>query len=129
MLWFELTEKQNLNPGFLVKCSTKEIYIYPSYWYSLPNCSNFYIILLHDWTNYQFINWNIFCLYLKEEARSTIRRALDECDFGRTECVVRVNSVTSGLMEDDLGEVLGARRMPDTLMLPKVERPQDIDMV
>lgn len=64
----------------------------------------------------------------KEEARSTIRRALDECDFGRTECVVRVNSVTSGLMEDDLGEVLGARRMPDTLMLPKVERPQDIDM-
>lgn len=64
----------------------------------------------------------------KEEARSTIRCALDECDFGLTECVVRVNSVTSGLMEDDLGEVLGAKRMPDTLMLPKVERPQDIDM-
>lgn len=72
---------------------------------------------------------NNFYFYLKEEARSTIRRALDECDFGLTECVVRVNSVTSGLMEDDLGEVLGAKRMPDTLMLPKVERPQDIDMV
>ncbi|XP_062606913.1 citramalyl-CoA lyase, mitochondrial-like [Saccostrea cucullata] len=64
----------------------------------------------------------------KEEARSTIREALDQIDFGRTECIVRVNSVTSGLMEGDLLEVLKAKRMPHALMLPKVERPQDIDM-
>ncbi|XP_048769197.2 citramalyl-CoA lyase, mitochondrial-like isoform X2 [Ostrea edulis] len=64
----------------------------------------------------------------KEEARSTIRQALDQVNFGYTECIVRVNSVTSGLMEKDLTEVLKAERMPHALMLPKVERPEDIDM-
>ena len=32
-------------------------------------------------------------------------------------------------MEKDLSEILSAQRMPQTLMLPKVERVEDIDMV
>ncbi|XP_060072176.1 citramalyl-CoA lyase, mitochondrial-like [Ylistrum balloti] len=62
----------------------------------------------------------------KEEARNTIKKALDELDFGRTECVVRVNSVDSGLMEEDLKVIFRAESMPQTIMLPKVNRPQEI---
>jgi citrate lyase beta subunit len=32
-------------------------------------------------------------------------------------------------MEKDLTEVLKAEKMPQAVMLPKVERPADIDMV
>ncbi|KAK3098504.1 hypothetical protein FSP39_020145 [Pinctada imbricata] len=52
---------------------------------------------------------------------------LDKLDFGRTECVVRVNAVSSGLMEEDLRVILQAKRMPSTIMLPKVDRPEEID--
>ncbi|XP_033739883.1 citramalyl-CoA lyase, mitochondrial-like isoform X2 [Pecten maximus] len=62
----------------------------------------------------------------KEEARHTIRKMLDELDFGRTECVVRVNSVDSGLMEEDLKVIFRADRMPQAIMLPKVNSPQEI---
>ena len=54
---------------------------------------------------------------------------LDKVDFGRTECVVRVNAASSGLMEEDLRVVLQAKRMPSTIMLPKVNRPEEIDQV
>lgn len=63
----------------------------------------------------------------KEEARNTIKKMLDNLDFGGTECVVRVNSVDSGLMADDLKVIFRADRMPKTLMLPKVDRPQEIN--
>ncbi|XP_021357710.1 citrate lyase subunit beta-like protein, mitochondrial [Mizuhopecten yessoensis] len=62
----------------------------------------------------------------KEEARNTIKKMLDKLDFGRTECVVRVNSVDSGLIEDDLKVIFRADRMPQTIMLPKVNRPEEM---
>lgn len=63
----------------------------------------------------------------KEEARTTIRRMLDDLDFGRTECVVRVNSVDSGQMEEDLSVIFRADRLPQAVMVPKVNHPQEID--
>ncbi|CAH1799947.1 unnamed protein product [Owenia fusiformis] len=62
----------------------------------------------------------------KDEARHTICKALDELVFGATECVARVNSVSSGLAEEDMKVILQANRLPDTIMLPKVESVQDI---
>jgi len=54
----------------------------------------------------------------KADARATIAEALRTLDFGRSEKLVRINPVGSGLEEDDLLAVLPA--MPDGLVLPKV---------
>ena len=66
----------------------------------------------------------------KHDARTNIRRILDnddEVDFGRSECSVRVNSVSSGLTEDDIKHILsGCRNLPRTLYLPKVDEPAEL---
>src|SRR5512135_1817528 len=60
----------------------------------------------------------------KADARSTIVQALQTLDFGRSERIVRVNPVGSGLIEEDLKAVLPAR--PDGLVLPKVANAEQI---
>ncbi|XP_076357687.1 citramalyl-CoA lyase, mitochondrial-like [Tachypleus tridentatus] len=65
----------------------------------------------------------------KEEARKTIRKMLDEVEFGRTECVVRMNSVDSGLASDDMKEIFKAGRLPPTVMFPKVESVDHIEWI
>ncbi|XP_062390208.1 citramalyl-CoA lyase, mitochondrial isoform X2 [Sardina pilchardus] len=62
----------------------------------------------------------------KAEARETIPKMLAELDLGRTEKCVRVNSVSSGLAEDDLEVILGAEVLPTALMLPKVEDTAEV---
>lgn len=62
----------------------------------------------------------------KVEAREAILEMLDKLDFGQTECVVRVNAVSSGLMDEDLKVVLQAKRLPETIMVPKVNSPQEL---
>lgn len=47
----------------------------------------------------------------------------------RQEYGVRINSVESGLAEDDLKTVLSAEKIPHTIFLPKVESPNNIDWV
>ncbi len=48
-------------------------------------------------------------------------------DFGRSECSVRVNSVSSGLFAKDLDTILGhSGRLPDAIHLPKVDDPTDL---
>ena len=54
---------------------------------------------------------------------------LDKLNFGRSECIVRVNDVESGLTRDDLRTVLTAQKLPPTLMLPKVESPEHLSWV
>ncbi len=66
------------------------------------------------------------CIIVQEEARSTITTMLDQLQFGRAEPVVRVNSVGSGLAEEDLRVTLSAKTLPKSLMLPKVE---DVDHI
>jgi citrate lyase beta subunit len=65
----------------------------------------------------------------KAEARATTVAALEELDFGRSEVLVRINPVGSGLEWDDLGALEQARRLPDGLMLPKVAGASDIRAV
>ncbi|XP_017265594.1 citramalyl-CoA lyase, mitochondrial [Kryptolebias marmoratus] len=62
----------------------------------------------------------------KTEARETIARMLSELDLGRTEKCVRVNSVSSGLAEDDLQVILQAKVLPPAFMLPKVEDTEEV---
>ncbi len=63
----------------------------------------------------------------KAAARATVAQALRALDFGRTERVVRINAVGSGLEADDLAAVLPAR--PDAIMVPKVEQADQLRWV
>jgi citrate lyase subunit beta-like protein len=55
----------------------------------------------------------------KAEARVTIAKALQELDFGKSEKLARINSVGSGLEEEDIEAVLPYH--PDGIVIPKVE--------
>lgn len=71
-------------------------------------------------------------MYLKMsqvEARETIKHMLDTLDFGHIECVVRVNAVSSGLMEEDFRVIFQANNLPQTIMIPKVNSVQDLASV
>ncbi len=61
----------------------------------------------------------------KSEARVTIVRALQELDFGKSEKLVRINSVGSGWEQDDIEAVLPYR--PDGIVIPKVESVDHIE--
>ncbi len=54
---------------------------------------------------------------------------INEIDFGRAEKVVRVNSVSSGLVEEDLKVTLGGKTLPTCLMVPKVDEVEQINWV
>ena len=55
----------------------------------------------------------------KPEARTTIAKALQELDFGKSEKLARINSVGSGWEKDDLEAVLPYH--PDGIVIPKLE--------
>lgn len=56
-------------------------------------------------------------------------KTLENFDLGPTEKCVRINSVSSGLAEGDLESLLQSRVLPSSLMLPKVESPEEIQWV
>ncbi len=55
----------------------------------------------------------------KAEARSTIAKALQELDFGKSEKLARINAVGSGMEEQDIRAVLPHH--PDGIVIPKME--------
>lgn len=61
----------------------------------------------------------------KAAARVTIAKALDELDFGRSEKLVRINSVGSGLEASDLQAVIDHH--PEGVVLPKCESREQIE--
>jgi citrate lyase beta subunit len=63
----------------------------------------------------------------KMEARQSIAQALQEFDFGRSERLVRINAIGSGLEQDDLQAVL--KHHPDGIVVPKVERAEQVRWV
>jgi citrate lyase beta subunit len=63
----------------------------------------------------------------KDEARVSIRKALECVDFGRTERLVRINPLYSGRAEEDLYAVLPGR--PDAILIPKADTPQIVSEV
>ena len=60
----------------------------------------------------------------KAEARAISAAALRDLTFGRSERVVRINPIGSGLEQADVDAVMQYR--PDSIMLPKVEHPEHI---
>ena len=59
---------------------------------------------------------------LQVAARQNISKMLDTLSTPEIgDLAVRVNSVGSGLAEDDIKTVMSADRLPDTLVLPKVD--------
>ncbi|WIA09792.1 hypothetical protein OEZ85_009167 [Tetradesmus obliquus] len=66
-------------------------------------------------------------LNMKDVARATIALMLDDLDFcPSSEAAVRINPVSSGMAADDLVAVLSAKRVPDALVVPKVEGPDEV---
>lgn len=61
----------------------------------------------------------------KAEARANVVRALTTLNFGRTERLVRINAIGSGLEGDDLTAVVPAR--PDGIVLPKIGCAEQLD--
>lgn len=60
----------------------------------------------------------------KLAARQTIVQALTTINFGKIERLVRLNSLDSGLAEDDLTSTVAAQ--PDGYVVSKVESPEDL---
>lgn len=58
----------------------------------------------------------------KDEARALVRHALSSVDFGACERIVRINSGDLGRKDLEAIEEAGA----DTVLVPKVETPQDL---
>lgn len=63
----------------------------------------------------------------KEEARSTIHNLLGQLNFGSSEVCVRVNSIETGLAEDDLRAALTAKVLPHSIVVPKVDTVEHLD--
>ncbi|CAH3108524.1 unnamed protein product [Pocillopora meandrina] len=63
----------------------------------------------------------------KEEARNTIHNILGQLKFGSSEVCVRINSIETGLAEDDLKAALTAKELPDSIVVPKVETVEHLD--
>jgi len=63
----------------------------------------------------------------KLEARHTIGQALQTVDFSRSERLVRINPVGSGLEIDDLASVLP--HQPDGIVIPKVQDAEQVHWV
>ncbi len=83
------------------------------------------------------VNLNADCICLdledgvavnhKEIARKEVVKSLAELDFQRTERLVRVNSLSSGLCSQDLEAILPGR--PDGIYLPKVTTSDDVHWI
>ncbi|EFO92821.1 hypothetical protein CRE_18212 [Caenorhabditis remanei] len=68
-------------------------------------------------------------LTAKAEARAQAAVALDKLPYHTLSCQelgLRVNSVSSGLLEDDIIAVSKAEKLPHAFMIPKVDSPEDL---
>lgn len=63
----------------------------------------------------------------KDEARLGILHALKEIDFGRSERLVRINSLASGRAQEDVKSVMPGK--PDAILLPKADSPQIVQEI
>lgn len=63
----------------------------------------------------------------KGQARDTVETALQSIEFGRSERLVRINPIGSGLELDDLQQIIPSR--PDGIVIPKVNEASQISWV
>jgi citrate lyase beta subunit len=62
----------------------------------------------------------------KAEARAGMAVALRDVAFGARERLVRINPLDSPWGRDDLAALLAADALPDTVVVPKINRPEDV---
>lgn len=65
----------------------------------------------------------------KEEARKYITKAINTYDYGKTECLVRTNPISTELGQADLEYFLRQERLPDGFVFPKLDTPADLEMI
>lgn len=65
----------------------------------------------------------------KGEARAAALRALAEIDFGSRERLIRINGLASPWAADDLAALRDSRVAPDTVVIPKVDGPDQVEAV
>jgi len=63
---------------------------------------------------------------MKQKARDMIRESVVNDSFGKSELLVRVNSVDSGLLEADIESLSSVYNYIDGLVIPKVEHPEQL---
>lgn len=63
----------------------------------------------------------------KAVARQTVVEALRTLDFGKSERLIRINSLNTRLFQDDLSATIGAH--PDGYVIPKVESAEQVQYV
>ena len=63
----------------------------------------------------------------KVEARRTVSEALNTLDFGSSERLIRLNSVSTTLWQDDVKATVDSR--PDGYVMPKVESTEQVKLV
>ncbi len=64
----------------------------------------------------------------KRAARENASAALETVDFGARATILRINGPDSDFMREDLESLAGFARLPDFLMVPKVEEPLRLDV-
>lgn len=69
------------------------------------------------WTAHQ--HGKHYCSKLAGCPAGNLLQALADIQFGASERAVRINSVQSGLAEEDLAAVLTGPSLPDALVVPK----------
>jgi citrate lyase beta subunit len=62
----------------------------------------------------------------KAEARAGVLRALREIAFGVRERLVRINALESPWGRDDLAALRAGDALPDTIVVPKIDRPEHV---
>ncbi|KYQ91177.1 citrate lyase subunit beta-like protein [Tieghemostelium lacteum] len=65
----------------------------------------------------------------KQEARDLIKKSVVEQSFGTSELLVRVNSVDSGLLEEDIEMLSQCYTYIDGIVIPKVDHPDHLKYI
>jgi len=65
----------------------------------------------------------------KDEARATVAAALREGEWQAGTVTVRINATSTEWCEHDIRELVGGESALDSLVVPKVESPADIELV
>jgi citrate lyase subunit beta/citryl-CoA lyase len=62
----------------------------------------------------------------KQVARDQIASALKEGGYGHREVMVRINALSTEWGEDDIAAICAFDNAPDAVLIPKIDRPEDV---
>ena len=80
--------------------------------------------------DFGFYEMSCQSIRFQDQARSTIVDVLESrTSFQPSELAVRINSVSSGLADQDLSALFSCKEPPKTLVVPKVDNVEEVDWV